>query len=63
MFIKLSTVADRILWINTDQIQSMEVLTQIEKGHPATNIIFQNGGSETVHESPDHIMTEANRFR
>jgi hypothetical protein len=32
------------------------------KGHPSTNVLFTNGGSEMVHESADHIVTEANRF-
>jgi hypothetical protein len=61
MFLKLSSTSNRILWINTDHILSMETIP-VEKGHPSTNLLFTNGGSEMVHESPDHIMTEANRF-
>ena len=61
MFLKLSSTSNRILWINTDLILSMETLP-VDKGHPSTNVLFTNGGSEMVHESPDHIMTEANRF-
>jgi hypothetical protein len=63
MIQKLSSDASRILWINTDHILSMEVISQVEKGYASTRIIFDNGGTEMVHESPDEIMTEANRFR
>jgi hypothetical protein len=40
----------------------MKTIT-VEKGYPSTNILFSNGGSELVHESPEDIMTEANRGR
>jgi competence transcription factor ComK len=62
MFQKLSSTSNRTLWVNTDHILSMETIT-VEKGYPSTNILFSNGGSELVHESPDDIMTEANRGR
>jgi uncharacterized protein YlzI (FlbEa/FlbD family) len=58
---KIVLRANRILWVNTDHILSMEQIP-VEKGHPSTNILFSNGGSELVHESPDDIMTAANRF-
>jgi hypothetical protein len=61
MFQKLST-SNRTLWVNTDHILSMKTIT-VEKGYPSTNILFSNGGSELVHESPEDIMTEANRGR
>jgi uncharacterized protein YlzI (FlbEa/FlbD family) len=60
MFQKLSSTSNRILWVNTDHIVSMEKIP-VEKGYPSTNILFSNGGSELVHESPDDIMTAANR--
>jgi hypothetical protein len=60
MFQKLSSTSNRILWVNTDHIVSMEKIT-VEKGYPSTNILFSNGGSELVRESPDDIMTAANR--
>jgi hypothetical protein len=58
---KIVLRANRILWVNTDHILSMEQIP-VEKGHPSTNILSSNGGSELVHESPDDIMTAANRF-
>jgi uncharacterized protein YlzI (FlbEa/FlbD family) len=60
MFQKLSSTSDRILWVNTDHILSMEKIT-VEKGYPSTNILFSNGGSELVHESPDDIVSVAHQ--
>jgi hypothetical protein len=57
MFQRLSGDGDRILWINTDHILSMEVVGGIEKGYPATRLIFINGGSEMVHENPEDITS------
>ncbi|CAN7376727.1 hypothetical protein LJR220_003355 [Bradyrhizobium sp. LjRoot220] len=57
MFQRLTGDANRIYWINTDHILSMEVVNGVEKGYAATRIIFINGGSEMVQETPDDIVS------
>lgn len=55
MLQKLTGDAGRFYWINTDHIQSMEVLDGIENGYATTRLIFANGGNEMVKEKPEAI--------
>lgn len=61
MIQKLTGDANRTYWINTDHIQMMEVVANMENSYASTRILFINGGSEMVFEHPDDIMRFVNR--
>lgn len=61
MIQRLNSDNNRIVWINSEHIGTMEVISGVADHFAKTRIIFRNGGSEMVHEHPDDIMKFINK--